>query len=220
MKESTPTVCEKVLALAAEEARRYRQSYVGTEHFLLALVRFAQDDSLFQAFELNEARIRHEMELFIIAPAAPAIDAGEHLPVIESLKDSIDRTRNILRKKAKKYADVDDLLAGLATGESLGGSILAGFGVTEKSLWQAQEQLKNGVSPDHIRRQNRPKDPLEFAEPFARDPFVAEKIRAIRNREKKKWAMVDSGRFEEAAHIRDALDKEFKTLREYCSGKK
>jgi ATP-dependent Clp protease ATP-binding subunit ClpA len=202
--------------LATQEARRYQVDYIGTEHFLLALVRRASDEPVFQALHLNEVDVRRRIDR--VVTLGPAHDASDSLPYTPLLKKSLDRARGVKRKSERITAT--DLLAGLAAVDSVASIILSDMGVTEALIRKVGKQLREGTPVEIIRNQLEPPDPLAFALPFAKDPYVSAKIEEIRTREKEKWEMVEARRFEEAALIREELIKEVTRLRQYCSNEK
>jgi ATP-dependent Clp protease ATP-binding subunit ClpC len=85
--------CKRVLAYAAEEAERLGHKHIGSEHFLLALLR---EEGSFAAELLRGAGLRLEQARVEIAsaPAAqsiidtcPSVGAGHPAPTIEFVED-------------------------------------------------------------------------------------------------------------------------------------
>jgi hypothetical protein len=138
---------ERVLAFAREEAERFGQNYVSTEHLLLGLLR--EDDTIAARLLLRlgaapdalraevEQRITPAWRLFF-----PNFDLTPRAcRVLELAQDEACRVRN-------RYIGTEHLLIGLIRErDGLAGRMLAKFGVTPRRAREAWEALQGAPDP-------------------------------------------------------------------------
>jgi hypothetical protein len=157
---------ERVLVFAREEAVRFGQNYVSTEHLLLGLLR--EDDTvaarLLTGLGVASDALRAEVEQRI-TPAwrlfFPSFDLTPRAcRVLELAQDEACRVRN-------RYVGTEHLLIGLIRErDGLAGRILAKFGLTPRRAREALEAFQGAPDPAY-----RP--PAEFdAPPLQEAPAI------------------------------------------------
>ena len=120
----------RVLALAQEEALRFNHNYIGTEHFLLGLIRegegVAAQTLAHMGVELNKARAAVE---FIIGRGDRPV-MGE-IRLTERAKKVIELSVDEARRLQHDYIGTEHILLGLVReGEGIAAGVLESMGVS------------------------------------------------------------------------------------------
>jgi len=120
----------RVLALAQEEALRFNHNYIGTEHFLLGLIRegegVAAQTLAHMGVELNKARAAVE---FIIGRGDRPV-MGE-IRLTERAKKVIELSVDEARRLQHEYIGTEHILLGLVReGEGIAAGVLESMGVS------------------------------------------------------------------------------------------
>lgn len=139
-----------VLAMAREEARRFRHEFIGAEHILLALTRDEDGGSarVFRHLDVAPERIRQKLEETLV----PGLDlsTGPDLPFTARGKKALELTLQETARFRAAAADTQHLLLGLcAEGKGIAAQVLAMSGVTIDRARAAVEQL-DGVTPEPL----------------------------------------------------------------------
>ena len=139
----------KVVFYAQEEAQKYGEGYVSTEHLLLGLVR--EDGSVgirvLQIIGLDVARVKSEVE--------KQLPRGDHKPILEMTltpraKRVIDIAYDEARKLNNNYIGTEHILLGLIReGDGLAGRVLAKLGAKLEPVRQAIAELQS-VEPERF----------------------------------------------------------------------
>ena len=138
----------KVLTLAQDEAQRFNHNYIGTEHFLLGLVREEEGvaATVLRNMNIELAKVRTAVE-FIIGHGNQAVvgEVGLTPRAKRVIELAIDESRGL----GHNYIGTEHLLLGLVReGEGIGAGVLVSL----------------GVDPDRVRHEvirvlNSPGDP-------------------------------------------------------------
>lgn len=137
----------KVVFYAQEEAQKFGEGYVSTEHLLLGLVREADSVAarVIEKLGINLARIKNEVE--------KQLPRGEHKPVQDMTltpraKRVIDLAYDEARTLNNNYIGTEHLLLGLIReGDGLAGRVLAKLGVELEKARREVMALQDNEAP-------------------------------------------------------------------------
>lgn len=133
---------KRVLELAADEARRMRHNYIGTEHLLLAILR--EKDGLgslilrklgvdFDAARAQVANFRDETEA-PTAATAPTNESVAQFRVAPAVRDALNLAAQESRDVGADQIEIAQLLSALCQPGSEGAQYLEASGVNTKRL--------------------------------------------------------------------------------------
>lgn len=172
----------KVFQLAQQEAQRFNHEYIGTEHILLGLIKEGGGvaAAVLKNLDLDLRKIRLEVEKKV--QSGPDMFTMGKLPQTPRAKRVVEESMKAARERNHNYVGTEHVLIGLLREkDGIGFQVLNELGLTEEALQDVDTLL--GVD----------RAQLEAIEINALQQAVA---RAIANHD-----------FEEAADLRDALDK-------------
>ena len=124
----------RVLTYAQEEAQRFNHNYIGTEHFLLGLVREGDGIAarILNNLGVQLSRVREAVE-FIIGRGETMI-MGE-IGLTPRAKKVIELAVDEARRLNHQYIGTEHLLLGLVReGEGIGAGVLVSLGVSLEKL--------------------------------------------------------------------------------------
>ncbi len=165
---------KKALALAERAARNLRQSYVGTEHILLGLIR--EDTgvaaTVLENMGVNEQQLK-EMIQDVIAPESTVMLAERdgYSPRAEKVLDEAHKQAE--RFKSEKTGTEHILLALLKEGENVAVRLLNTMGISIQKLYvetlAAMGEDKSLYKEDLGKKQNKKKGGASTLEQYSRD---------------------------------------------------
>jgi ATP-dependent Clp protease ATP-binding subunit ClpC len=125
----------QVVVLADDEARRLNHAYIGTEHFLLGLVR--QEEGLaaraLASFGVEVDRVRSDVTR-IVGLGDEQVAPGE-LPLTPRMPEIIALSKHEADQMGRKVIGTEHLLLGLAReGNGVANVILLGYGVRSEDI--------------------------------------------------------------------------------------
>lgn len=105
----------RVVVVAGEEARALRHDYIGTEHFLLAVIRDDQSAAsrLLSALAIQPDAVRQELEQLV--PGRAGEPAG-HLPFTPEAKQTLERGLLEAVRLDSPHIGTEHILLGLLCG--------------------------------------------------------------------------------------------------------
>ena len=164
----------KVLALARDEAGRFRHEYVGTEHLLLGLLR--EDGGIGAAVLRNLgvdlARIQQKFDEILTTGKAPAL-AHPDLPYTTRAKKVLELAMAEARDLTHAYVGTEHLLLGLIREEKgIAAQVLSYAGVTERAARAEALRLLGADQP-----LDRPEGTSEVAAVTVEIRFTAGTVR-------------------------------------------
>jgi ATP-dependent Clp protease ATP-binding subunit ClpA len=136
---------QKVMRLAAEEARRLDRPYVGTEHILLALVKDGSGvaANVLLHLDVDFRRARRAVETLV--QPAPEVMTGASLPQTPRARKVIEHAIEEACDHDRHEVGTEHLLLGLLHDtESVAGQVLKELGV---KLADVRETLRNFLRP-------------------------------------------------------------------------
>ena len=145
---------KKVLALAAEEARRLNHNHIGTEHLLLGLVREGKGTGSVVLADLGVdlGKVRSAVELAVRRGEQPA--AGE-VQLTPQATQTIELAVEEARRLGHDYVGTEHLLLGLVREEAgPAASVLSGLDVPAEQVRSAVQQrllLEASAEPARLR---------------------------------------------------------------------
>ena len=135
----------RVLVLAQEEARELEQSYVGTEHLLLGLIREGEGIAARALHQLNvtyDEVISQIKE--ITEPDSPA--AAGHLPFTPRAKRVLEGALRETLQLGQNYISTEHLLLGIIReGNGVAMQVLANIGIEGNQVREAVSELINSA---------------------------------------------------------------------------
>jgi hypothetical protein len=137
----------RVVFYAQEEAARWGENYVGTEHMLLGMVR--EQDSVAGQL-LPRLKIQHG---HIAAKLTPLMTRGEgnkgqDMQLTSRAKNAIDLAYEEARGLGNDYIGTEHLLLGLVReSEGLAGKVLRELGVTLEQVREELQAMRDGEDP-------------------------------------------------------------------------
>ncbi|HEU5356766.1 MAG TPA: Clp protease N-terminal domain-containing protein [Actinocrinis sp.] len=138
----------RVVVSASEEARTLRHDYLGTEHFLLALIRDDQSTAgrLLNALGVQPATVRSDLEQAV--PAGNAAETSGHLPFTPAAKQVLELTLLEAARLNSSYIGSGHVLLGLIReGHGSGARVLSALGVDLERARRAERDLREDGQP-------------------------------------------------------------------------
>ena len=135
---------KRVLELAADEARRMRHNYIGTEHLLLALLREKDElaATVLHRLGLNlkdaRAQVLEYLGSDVSTPVEPPVDHFDIAPAVWQL---LDEAAQESREQGAAQTEVVHLLFAMCRADSESAQHLQAYGVDTARLL---ERLQNG----------------------------------------------------------------------------
>jgi ATP-dependent Clp protease ATP-binding subunit ClpC len=126
---------QKVMSLAADEARRLSHEYIGTEHVLLALVTSDSGTAsdLLRMFGIDASNVGLEVEKLVQRGTTPVTD--RNLPLTPRAQQVIEFAHQEARSVGQELVDTEHLLLGLAREpDGVAGHVLRALGVGHVDL--------------------------------------------------------------------------------------
>jgi ATP-dependent Clp protease ATP-binding subunit ClpC len=125
----------QVFVLADDEARRLKHAYIGTEHFLLGLVR--EDEGLagraLASFGVEIDRVRRDVTR-IVGAGDEDVPPGD-LPLTPRMETIIELSEAEARAAGRQIVGTEHLLLGLAReGNGVANVILRDYGVSSEDI--------------------------------------------------------------------------------------
>jgi ATP-dependent Clp protease ATP-binding subunit ClpA len=123
--------CEKVIHIARLAAEKFNHEYLGTEHFLLGLVRLETSTAalVLKTHGIELARVQQEVEK-IVKPGS-ALVTSEPLPYTPRMKNALDLAREEALRLGRTSLGTEHMLLGLlAENEGIAAQVLLGMGVS------------------------------------------------------------------------------------------
>lgn len=139
----------QAMTFAKELAVQYSHDYVGTEHFLLGLLKEGHGMAFQVLNSLNVDFVRAEETILDMAPSQDAIPIGE-LPITPSAKRVIQYSIEEAKALSHNYVGTEHLLLGLVREkEGIAARTLSEFGIYENMVRQAVTTLLQGSADNH-----------------------------------------------------------------------
>jgi ATP-dependent Clp protease ATP-binding subunit ClpC len=160
---------KKVLFLARDEAGRLQHDYIGTEHFLLGIVREGEGIAakVLQNLGLSFEQIQQAIEK-MVAPSGGTLTIGE-IPFTPRAKRVLELSVEEARLLGHNYIGTEHLLLGLIReGEGVAARVLIELGADRKRVREETLKLLGGIgsSPRSQRKEKRETPALDQ---FGRD---------------------------------------------------
>jgi len=135
----------RVVVSASEEARTLRHDYLGTEHFLLALIRDDQSTAgrMLNALGIAPATVRRDIEQAV--PAGNVAETSGHLPFAPAAKQVLELTLREAARLNSPYIGSGHVLLGLVReGHGPGARVLSALGVDLARARNAERLVREG----------------------------------------------------------------------------
>ncbi|HXG09182.1 MAG TPA: Clp protease N-terminal domain-containing protein [Gemmataceae bacterium] len=194
----------KVMQLANQEAQRLNHEYIGTEHILLGLIKEGSGvaANVLKNLDIDLRKIRLEVEK-IIQSGPDTVTMGK-LPQTPRAKKVIEYAIEEARNLNHNYVGTEHLLLGLLREqEGVAAQVLMDLGLVLKDVREEVLNLLGHPSPPQVKDSRAELRDL----PPETLKAVAELDAEIERLNRKKEAAVAEMNFEEAAHLRDQIDK-------------
>jgi len=139
----------RIVVSASEEARTLHHDYLGTEHFLLALIRDDQSTAgqMLNALGIPPATVRRDLEQAV--PAGNVAKASGHLPFTPAAKQILELTLLEAARLNSPYIGSGHVLLGLVReGDSRGAQVLSALGVDLERARHAERLVREGGQPE------------------------------------------------------------------------
>ncbi|MBE3561478.1 MAG: hypothetical protein IMW89_19990 [Ktedonobacteraceae bacterium] len=153
---------KRVLHLAAEEARRFRHNYIGTEHLLLGLVKESESvaGEVLQKLDVSLDKVRTAIE-FVIGYGDRIVEG--QIGLTPRAKKVIELAVDEARRLNHYYLGTEHLLLGLIReGEGIAAGILESVGVR---LARARQETMNVLAQRETAREGSPSITENVQEP-------------------------------------------------------
>ncbi len=137
---------KKVLFLARDEAGRLQHDYIGTEHFLLGIVREGEGIAakVLQNLGLTSEQIQQAVEK-MVAPSGGTLTIGE-IPFTPRAKRVLELSVEEARLLGHNYIGTEHLLLGLIReGEGVAARVLIELGADRKRVREETLKLLGGI---------------------------------------------------------------------------
>jgi len=164
----------KVILLAKEEAKKFGNEYIGTEHILLGLVKEGEGvaAAVLNSLGLEADIIRDEVEKLVQAGQGPSM--ASDIPFTPRAKKVIELAMDEARNLGHNYIGTEHLLLGLIReGEGIAAQVLLNVGLDLKNV---REEVLNllgssvpGFSATSEAKRNKKKTKTPALDSFARD---------------------------------------------------
>ncbi|MCK5734685.1 MAG: ATP-dependent Clp protease ATP-binding subunit, partial [Candidatus Latescibacteria bacterium] len=159
---------QKVLRLAREEADRLGHDYIGTEHFLLGLIREGEGVAIAALINLGLDLdvIRQAIEDAVGAAGGTAL-AQQQLPFTPRARQVLEISVRQSRQMKVDYTGTEHLLLALIKDkEGVAAEILTAYGVTYKNV---QDEVIAILSGKRAGKKEPAKSKTPFLDHFSRD---------------------------------------------------
>ncbi len=160
---------KKVLFLARDEAGRLQHDYIGTEHFLLGIVREGEGIAakVLQNLGLSFEQIQQAIEK-MVAPSGGTLTIGE-IPFTPRAKRVLELSVEEARLLGHNYIGTEHLLLGLIReGEGVAARVLIELGADRKRVREETLKLLGGIGPTQ-RSPKKEKRETPALDQFGRD---------------------------------------------------
>jgi ATP-dependent Clp protease ATP-binding subunit ClpC len=136
----------KVMQLADQEAQRFNNEYIGTEHILLALIEEGSCAAVFKSFGVELWKVRAHVESLILR--GPEVVTMGRLPQTPRAKSVIQYSMEEARNQNHNYVGTEHILLGLLhEQEGVGGVVLTNFGLTMENARKEVIRVLSGKGP-------------------------------------------------------------------------
>ncbi len=136
-----------VIELAKQEAQRFGNEFVGTEHLLWGLAKenHGVAAATLEHFNVNLKPLRKEVEALL--DSRPHVEVVEKLPQSQEVKDAINHAIEEARGMHHNYVGTEHLLLGLLRDpESIAGQVLTNLGL---KLDPARDAVRDIAAKQH-----------------------------------------------------------------------
>ncbi len=161
---------KKVLFLARDEAGRLQHDYIGTEHFLLGIVREGEGIAakVLQNLGLSFEQIQQAIEK-MVAPSGGTLTIGE-IPFTPRAKRVLELSVEEARLLGHNYIGTEHLLLGLIReGEGVAARVLIELGADRKRVREETLKLLGGIGPSQRSSSKKEKRETPALDQFGRD---------------------------------------------------
>jgi len=161
---------KKVLFLARDEAGRLQHDYIGTEHFLLGIVREGEGIAakVLQNLGLSFEQIQQAIEK-MVAPSGGTLTIGE-IPFTPRAKRVLELSVEEARLLGHNYIGTEHLLLGLIReGEGVAARVLIELGADRKRVREETLKLLGGIGTPSGRSSKKEKRETPALDQFGRD---------------------------------------------------
>ena len=161
---------KKVLFLARDEAGRLQHDYIGTEHFLLGIVREGEGIAakVLQNLGLTAEQIQQAVEK-MVAPSGGTLTIGE-IPFTPRAKRVLELSVEEARLLGHNYIGTEHLLLGLIReGEGVAARVLIELGADRKRVREETLKLLGGIGSSTSRPTKKEKRDTPALDQFGRD---------------------------------------------------
>ncbi|MCD6335104.1 MAG: ATP-dependent Clp protease ATP-binding subunit [Candidatus Latescibacteria bacterium] len=159
---------QKVLRLSREEADRLGHDYIGTEHFLLGLIREGEGVAIAALINLglDLDAIRQAIEDAVGTSGGTAL-AQQQLPFTPRARQVLENSVRQSRQMKVDYTGTEHLLLALIKDkEGVAAEILTAYGVTYKNV---QDEVIAILSGKRVGKKEQTKSKTPFLDHFSRD---------------------------------------------------
>jgi ATP-dependent Clp protease ATP-binding subunit ClpA len=140
---------KRVLALAQDEAMRFRHNYIGTEHILLGLIREQEGVAARALQTLGAELARARTAVGFIIGQGDAVTTPSEITLSPRTKKVIELAIDEARKLGHGRVGTEHLLLGLAReGEGIASGILESLGITMDKVRRAVIEALGQTKPD------------------------------------------------------------------------
>ncbi|HZM15279.1 MAG TPA: ATP-dependent Clp protease ATP-binding subunit [Candidatus Krumholzibacteria bacterium] len=161
---------KKVLFLARDEAGRLQHDYIGTEHFLLGIVREGEGIAakVLQNLGLSFEQIQQAIEK-MVAPSGGTLTIGE-IPFTPRAKRVLELSVEEARLLGHNYIGTEHLLLGLIReGEGVAARVLIELGADRKRVREETLKLLGGIGTTQRSSAKKEKRETPALDQFGRD---------------------------------------------------
>jgi ATP-dependent Clp protease ATP-binding subunit ClpC len=161
---------KKVLFLARDEAGRLQHDYIGTEHFLLGIVREGEGIAakVLQNLGLSFEQIQQAVEK-MVAPSGGTLTIGE-IPFTPRAKRVLELSVEEARLLGHNYIGTEHLLLGLIReGEGVAARVLIELGADRKRVREETLKLLGGIGGSPRSTPKKEKRETPALDQFGRD---------------------------------------------------
>jgi len=136
-----------VMALASQEAQRFGNPYIGTEHILWGLAKEVQGvaAAVLEHFGVDLKPLRKEVDALL--EGRPHVESVEKLPSSDHAKEAVRYAVEEARALHHNYVGTEHILLGLMrNSETVAAQVLANLGL---ALDAVREQVRRLSGPNH-----------------------------------------------------------------------
>jgi ATP-dependent Clp protease ATP-binding subunit ClpA len=140
---------KRVLALAQDEAMRFRHNYIGTEHLLLGLIREEEGVAARALQTLGAELSKARTAVGFIIGQGEAVTTPSEITLSPRTKKVIELAIDEARKLGHGRVGTEHLLLGLAReGEGIASGVLESLGITMEKVRRAVIEMLGQMKPD------------------------------------------------------------------------